>query len=60
MHLTPSRPTLQSPNEHSLLKKGDWLRADRFLSGENAQSEVPVPFFQQAAKAGETNFALQC
>ena len=30
----------------SLLKKGDWLRADRFLSGENAPCEVPVPFFQ--------------
>jgi len=34
---------------NSLLKNGDWLRADRFLPGENAQGEVPVPVFQQTA-----------
>jgi len=34
-----------------LLKKGDWLRANRFLSGENAQCEVPVPLFQQIASS---------
>ena len=33
----------------SALKKGDCLQADRFLSGENAQCEVPVPLFQQTA-----------
>ena len=36
--------------DNRLLKKGDWLRADRFLPGENAQGEVPVPLFQQLAK----------
>jgi hypothetical protein len=35
---------------NSLLKKGDWLRADSVNTVKDDCREAPVPLFQQAAK----------
>jgi hypothetical protein len=43
-------PSYSFADPSSLLKKGDWLRADSVNTAKNGCREVPVPLFQQAAR----------